>query len=1155
MSFYGQNFLDDFNMDTDYSNVDYTSPFLPSYTPPTVGPVAPQTQTPTYSDILRGLDILPDYLTGNYGSPFNNTPTTPQSGPLRTDTDSTTPTTTTRGLGGSGVTNKTPSIAVPKPDNSVPKYNEDGSMNYQWAKYYNDPLNIFGGAPLPGQDTVVGGIMQMPTIQTPTQSQPDNEYEQYVQGVTDDILSGVGSAVTGSSRALGVSALDALQNRAINQGVVPLERGLGGASPIRDEGTDQTPAEILADMRRKGANVLNPRAEGNLFDPGQGAQLNAMRSAAFSEQEKLREATAATSTDNQNAIEILKGAGAVNAARLSGLDLNNITSKQANEFIGRQIDRENQESEFKVGAQNVAFQNPEISSEDRQELFVNPGSSKGAFLINKAANPQDNISLPVSRMISEFGKANNFSQQQLINMRTALSTLTPDQQNRAFFNVQERFQNDPQYRFIFDEPTVFTGNIQAIGSDSDFKKKDDEEIAQLESTEGKTSEEIEADQKILTDYNKALTENNKLTTLNRKEAIERSKNPALYDLKEYIKESNLPINPITTETLSAPPGEENKKVSTSNLTNTLKQIVNPTVSAPQVAFMQSFNAKLGKAQAFTQQIFDNTATNITGVDIDPATNQGRDLRLREILSGKNDFDGGIKVNPDGTPIRDKYGRIQIDNVGKGLDPTGSNTLKVGKQLYFETHGKPLDPIEENKFLAYRMFSENKKFMTAMSTLSAESQVAIANILDGIEGAGIGGKNLYQAMRKIDMIVNADNLQKMSGALGLGANEAAAALSQQLDKVELSRAWTRATSGNYTGNPQQIAAQKQADERLIERDIAYGVLQEFKKGPVGVMTAYKDDMRKLITARFSDPGYRLATQTLKSIGVLDPVTGEIIDSAIQQYEDTLRVVTDTNDPSYRQAAAILNEVRKYNSHNANRDNAFRQLEGMSINGILNQILGTMSGAANEGQGSEIVQRFIAQANEKGVPGLFQSDGKYDFTEKDQTDLGNIVVSSSNYFRNNQSEFEQGGERITEGFPINLPSNITEENYSNIKNNIKVNQEDSKKNQSEQLINSIATSVNEEIGGRVQNSQQVNERKEEVSTIFNKYVLENNINIPFITSSNLNNTFKLNNTYDVTANIPLINRSIVNQGLNATPQPTRQQREVTPPLVAPRGLPIF
>ena len=53
-------------------------------------------------------------------------------------------------------------------------------------------------------------------------------------------------------------------------------------------------------------------------------------------------------------------------------------------------------------------------------------------------------------------------------MRKALSTLTPEQQNRAFLNVQERFQNNPKNRFIFDEPTVFTGNIQAIGGDPDF---------------------------------------------------------------------------------------------------------------------------------------------------------------------------------------------------------------------------------------------------------------------------------------------------------------------------------------------------------------------------------------------------------------------------------------------------------------------------------------------------------------------------------------------------------------------------------------------------------------------------------------------------------------------------------------------------------------
>ena len=323
-----------------------------------------------------------------------------------------------------------------------------------------------------------------------------------------------------------------------------------------------------------------------------------------------------------------------------------------------------------------------------------------------------------------------------------------------------------------------------------------------------------------------------------------------------------------------------------------------------------------------------------------------------------------------------------------------------------------------------------------------------------------------------------------------------------------------------------------------------------------MTAYKDDMRKLITARFSDPGYRLATQTLKSIGVLDPVTGEVIDSAIQQYETTMNQITDTNDPSYRQAAAILNEVRKYNTHNANRDNAFRQLEGMSINGILNQILGTMTNDPNS-EGNEIVRKFIGDAVENGTNALLEGSGKYKFTQQDQDNFGNVVLSSNTFLNNHSSDFP--GERNTEGFPINLPFNITEENYSNIKNNIKVNQEDSKKNQSEQLINSVATSVNEEIGGRVQNSQQVNERKEEVSTIFNKYVLENNINIPFITSSNLNNRFKLNDTYDVTANIPLINRSIVNQGLNATPQPTEQpteqQREVTPPPVAPRGLPIF
>ena len=690
-----------------------------------------------------------------------------------------------------------------------------------------------------------------------------------------------------------------------------------------------------------------------------------------------------------------------------------------------------------------------------------------------------------------------------------------------------------------------------------MKKKNDDEIAQLESTEGKTPEQIQLDQEELNKYNAELNKNNRLQNLNQKQAIERSKNPTLYDINEFIRESNIPIDALRIDTIPVAPGQENEKVPTSNLSNTLQQIILPTQSAEQVAFMQSFNDKMVKGIFYTQQIYNADATNITGVDIDPATGRGRSRTIKEILTNKNQFDGGIKVNADGTPIRDQYGRVQIDNVGVGIDPNRpGNTINTGRRLYFETTGKGLDPIEENKFLAYRMFSENKKFMTAMPTLSAESQVAVANILEGIEGAGLGGKKLYEAMNKIDMIIEADNLNKMTGALAFQANEAAATLSQQIDKNELARAWTRSTSGNYTGTPQQIAAQKQQDERLIERDIAYGVIREFKEGPVKVMTAYKDDMRKLITARFSDPGYRLATQTLKSIGVLDPVTGEVIDSAIQQYETTMNQITDTNDPSYRQAAAILNEVRKYNTHNANRDNAFRQLEGMSINGILNQILGTMTNDPNS-EGNEIVRKFIGDAVENGTNALLEGSGKYKFTQQDQDNFGNVVLSSNTFLNNHSSDFP--GERNTEGFPINLPFNITEENYSNIKNNIKVNQEDSKKNQSEQLINSVATSVNEEIGGRVQNSQQVNERKEEVSTIFNKYVLENNINIPFITSSNLNNRFKLNDTYDVTANIPLINRSIVNQGLNATPQPTEQpteqQREVTPPPVAPRGLPIF
>ena len=141
MSFYGQNFLDDFNMDTDYSNVDYTSPFLPSYTPPTVGPLitppAEEEAIPSYSDIMRG-------LTPNYTRDF--LPTSGLSLPQTTQT------TTRRGSGGLGVTNKTPSIPVAKPDNSVPKYNEARELTPEWARYYYDELNIFGGAPLPGQN-------------------------------------------------------------------------------------------------------------------------------------------------------------------------------------------------------------------------------------------------------------------------------------------------------------------------------------------------------------------------------------------------------------------------------------------------------------------------------------------------------------------------------------------------------------------------------------------------------------------------------------------------------------------------------------------------------------------------------------------------------------------------------------------------------------------------------------------------------------------------------------------------------------------------------------------------------------------------------------------------------------------------------------------